>query len=373
MVNELKVTGFDAIELYVGNARQAALYYQRCFGFDIVGFRGPETGSRNVATYLLVQHDIKLLLTTALNTMHPASDFVRQHGDGVRSIHFACTNVTEAYHEATLRGAKSLLEPKKIEDEWGYIEIASIQTYGNVIHSLVDRSQYSGFFEPGFTDAKGLSAISGMSQHTVIKPIGLQRIDHIVGNVPTGQMNYWANYYQQVFGFDILIEFSEEDIRTDNSSLASKVMKNKSLSIKLPINEPGDGPRKSQIQEYLDFNNGAGVQHIALYTDNIVETIQQLRANEVSFITVPASYYQLQQERYPHLKIDWVSLQKLGILIDKEQDGYLLQLFTQPVQDRPTLFFEIVQRVDGAIGFGHGNFKALFESIEREQAARGNL
>lgn len=372
MVNELPVTGFDALELYVGNARQAALYYQRCFGFDIVGFRGPETGHRNIATYLLVQNEIKLLLTTALNTLHPACDFVAQHGDGVRSIHFACTNVHAAYADAIARGAKSVGEPKEIKDAWGSIEIASVQTYGNVIHTFIDRSNYTGFFEPGFTDAKELTAISQMAK-SVPASVGLERIDHIVGNVPTGQMNFWANYYQQIFGFDVLIEFSEEDIKTEHSSLASKVLKNKSLSIKLPINEPGDGPRKSQIQEYLDFNNGAGVQHIALYTNNIVKTIEQLRANEVSFIAVPDSYYQLQKERYPELQIDWDSLQKLGILVDREQDGYLLQLFTQPVQDRPTLFIEIVQRVDGAVGFGHGNFKALFESIEREQAARGNL
>jgi 4-hydroxyphenylpyruvate dioxygenase len=359
----LPINGTDHIELYVGNARQAALFYQHCFGFSLVAYAGPETGLRDRASYVLQQGKIRLALTTALHPHSPISEHVKKHGDGVKALALWVDDATRAYHETLQRGAVSAGAPQTLEDNHGHAVVASIQTYGETIHTFVERKNYRGAFLPGYRAAKS---------PLETKPIGLLHIDHCVGNVELGQMNRWVDFYENVLGFKLLLTFDDKDISTEYSALMSKVVSNGNGYIKFPINEPASGKKKSQIEEYLEFYGGPGVQHIAVATDDIVHTVSELRRRGVEFLHVPESYYDTVSERVGAIEEDLHDLKKLNILIDRDEEGYLLQIFTRPVQDRPTLFFEIIER-NGAKSFGKGNFKALFESIEREQALRGNL
>jgi len=357
------INGTDYIEFYVGNAKQAAHYYQAAFGFQLVGYRGPETGVRDRVSYLLVQSKIRFVLTSALGPDGPIAEHVDRHGDGVRDLALWVDDARDAYKKAIERGAKSVHEPKVEKDENGEIVRAAIAIYGDTIHSLVERRHYKGLFMPGFQARKS---------HYQAPEIGLLYVDHCVGNVELGQMNVWVGFYEKVMGFKNLISFDDEDISTEYSSLMSKVMSNGNERIKFPINEPAKGKKKSQIDEYLEFYRGPGVQHLALATNDIVETVTSLRDRGVEFLSVPTSYYDELQGRVGKIDEPVDVLAELGILVDRDPDGYLLQIFSKPVQDRPTLFYEIIQR-KGARSFGKGNFKALFEAIEREQAARGNL
>jgi len=357
------INGTDYVEFYVGNAKQAALYYQSAFGYQLVGYRGPETGVRDKVSYLLAQGKIRLVLTSALGPEGPIAEHVNKHGDGVRDIALWVDDARDAYAKAIERGARSIQEPKVLKDDHGEVVTAAIGIYGDTIHSLVERRSYKGLFMPGFISKQPLFQA---------KETGLQYVDHCVGNVELGQMNVWVKFYEKVMGFKNLISFDDEDISTEYSSLMSKVMSNGNERIKFPINEPAKGKKKSQIEEYLDFYRGPGVQHLALATDDIVHTVTSLRDRGVEFLSVPTSYYKELQGRVGKIDEPVDTLAKLGILVDRDPDGYLLQIFSKPVQDRPTLFYEIIQR-KGARSFGKGNFKALFEAIEREQAARGNL
>ncbi len=357
------INGTDHVEFYVGNARQAALYYQHCWGYRLIGYRGPETGTRETASYVLEQDKIRFVLTTPLHPDHPIAGHIALHGDGVRDLAFWVEDAAEAHALAVARGAVSVRAPERLEDEQGSAVIAAIRTYGETIHSLVERGDYRGTFLPGFVPLTS----------TVEAPaIGLQYVDHCVGNVELGQMNRWVEFYRDVLGFTQLISFDDKDISTDYTALMSKVMANGNSRIKFPINEPAQGRKKSQIEEYLDFYRGPGVQHIAVATDDIIRTVTQLTARGVEFLRVPEVYYSTVLDRVGKIDEDLAPLRKLGILVDRDDEGYLLQIFTRPVQDRPTLFYEIIQR-KGARSFGKGNFKALFEAIEREQALRGNL
>lgn len=358
---ELPVTGFDSVTFYVGNAKQAAYFYRAALGFDIIGYRGPETGHPETVTYLLQQNNLRFALTSALSPHHPVAQHVQAHGDGIRDIAFACTDVGAAYETALARGAQSVSPPETLQDDHGTLVKATIATYGDTTHTLIDRRNYPGPLEPGFQAL----FLPGES-------IGLQRIDHAVGNVETGRMDDWVRYYESVFGFYVFRYYSEKDISTRYSALVSKVMANRSGSIKMPINQPAPGVMKSQIQEYIDFYGSAGVQHLAISTDNILHTVNELRRRGIMLMTVPQAYYEDLAERVGEIRESVPDLAQLGILVDREEGGYLLQIFTQPMQDRPTFFFEIIQR-QGAQGFGKGNFKALFEAIERDQARRGNL
>ena len=357
------INGTDYVEFYVGNAKQAAHYYQSAFGFQLVGYRGPETGVRDRVSYLLVQNKIRLLLTTPLAPDGPIADHVRKHGDGVRDIALWVDDAREAHRKAVERGARSVLQPTVEKDEHGEIVRAAIAIYGDTIHSLVERRTYKGLFMPGFVARK---------PHYQSSETGLQYVDHCVGNVELGQMNVWVGFYERVMGFKNLISFDDEDISTEYSSLMSKVMSNGNEKIKFPINEPAKGKKKSQIDEYLEFYRGPGVQHLALATNDIVHTVTALRDRGVEFLSVPTTYYEELQGRVGKIDEPVGVLAELGILVDRDPDGYLLQIFSKPVQDRPTLFYEVIQR-KGARSFGKGNFKALFEAIEREQALRGNL
>jgi len=359
----LPINGTDHVELYVGNARQAASFYQHSFGFSWVAYAGPETGLRDRASYVLQQGKIRLGLTTALRPDSPIADHVKQHGDGVKVLALWVDDAARAYQETLLRGAEPAGDPKKLEDEHGHVVVASIKTYGDTIHTFVERKNYTGPFLPGFRAVKNAFQT---------EPIGLEYIDHCVGNVELGQMNRWVKFYEDVLGFRLLLTFDDKDISTEYSALMSKVVSNGNGYIKFPINEPASGKKKSQIEEYLDFYKGPGVQHIAVATHDIIHTVSQLRQRGVEFLVVPDSYYDTVTERVGRIQEDLNELKKLNILIDRDEEGYLLQIFTKPVQDRPTLFFEIIER-NGAQSFGKGNFKALFESIEREQALRGNL
>lgn len=359
----LPIVGTDHIELYVGNAKQAAHYYQHAFGFELIAYAGPETGIRDRASYVLRQGKIRLVLTSPLNIQSEIAAHIHKHGDAVRVLALEVTDATHAYRETISRGASSAKEPTRVKDEFGEAVISSIKTYGDVIHSFVERKEYSGPFLPGYKIHKSNAA------H---EPIGLQYVDHCVGNVELGQMNNWVKFYEKVMGFNLLVTFDDKDISTEYSALMSKVVSNGNGYIKFPINEPAEGKRKSQIEEYLEYNNGPGVQHIAVATHNILFTVSELRKRGVEFLHVPDTYYDDLSDRVGHLQEDIQALKKLNILADRDEDGYLLQIFTKPVQDRPTLFFEIIQR-QGAKSFGKGNFKALFEAIEREQAMRGNL
>ena len=357
------INGTDYIEFYVGNAKQAALYYRAAFGYQLIGYRGPETGVRDRASYLLQQDKIRLVLTSALGPEGPIAEHVNTHGDGVRDLAFWVDDARDAWAKAVERGATSVQEPTVLSDEHGEVVIAAIATYGDTIHSIVERKNYRGLFLPGF-----------VAKSSPFEPAGvdLKYVDHCVGNVELGKMNEWVGFYERVLGFYNLLTFDDKDISTEYSALMSKVMSNGNGRIKFPINEPASGKKKSQIEEYLDFYRGPGVQHIAIATDDIIATVRALKARGVEFLSVPKSYYETVLDRVGKIDEDIAPLAELGILVDRDDEGYLLQIFTKPVQDRPTLFYEIIQR-KGAKGFGKGNFKALFESIEREQALRGNL
>ncbi|MBA3443403.1 MAG: 4-hydroxyphenylpyruvate dioxygenase [Gemmatimonadales bacterium] len=357
------INGTDFVEFYVGNAKQASQYYRTAFGFQLVGYRGPETGTRERASYLLQQNKVRLVLTSALTPDHPAAAHVALHGDGVRDIALWVDDAREAFDLAVERGARPAQKPTVLRDEGGEVVIAGIHTYGDTIHSLVERRNYQGLFLPGF---------QAVNPRYSPASVGLQYVDHCVGNVELGAMNTWVSFYQDVMGFRNLISFDDKDISTEYSSLMSKVVASGNDRIKFPINEPAKGRKKSQIDEYLDFYRGPGVQHLAIATDNIIQTVTALRDRGVDFLQVPTSYYDSVLDRVGHIDEDLAPLKELGILVDRDDEGYLLQIFSKPVQDRPTLFYEIIQR-KGAKSFGKGNFKALFEAIEREQAARGNL
>jgi 4-hydroxyphenylpyruvate dioxygenase len=357
------INGTDYIEFYVGNAKQAAHYYQAAFGFQLAGYQGPETGVRDRASYLLQQNKIRLVLTSPLGPDGPIADHVRRHGDGVRDIALWVDDARDAYRKAVERGARGIQPPATRTDEKGEVVVGAIAIYGDTIHSLVERRNYRGLFLPGFQPR---------ASHYQAPETGLQYVDHCVGNVELGQMNVWVAFYENVMGFKNLISFDDEDISTEYSSLMSKVMSNGNERIKFPINEPAKGKKKSQIDEYLEFYGGPGVQHLALATNDIVRTVTALRDRGVEFLSVPTTYYQELQDRVGQIDEPVDVLASLGILVDRDPDGYLLQIFSKPVEDRPTLFYEIIQR-KGARSFGKGNFKALFEAIEREQGLRGNL
>jgi|SRR4051812_33269511 4-hydroxyphenylpyruvate dioxygenase len=358
------INGTDYVEFYVGNAKQAAHYYQAAFGFEQVAYLGPETGIRDRASYLLMQDKIRLVLTTPMSGQGSIAEHVRRHGDGVRDIALWVDDARDAHKKAVERGARSVREPEVLRDAHGEVVVAAIAIYGDTIHSLVERKNYRGLFMPGYVEKK--------NPHFKPASVGLKYVDHCVGNVELGKMNVWVKFYEDVMGFKNLISFDDEDISTEYSSLMSKVMSNGNERIKFPINEPASGKKKSQIEEYLDFYGGPGVQHLALATDDILETVTALRNRGVEFLSVPTSYYEELQGRVGKIDEPVDELAKLGILVDRDPDGYLLQIFSKPVEDRPTLFYEIIQR-KGAKSFGKGNFKALFESIEREQGLRGNL
>lgn len=358
---EIPINGFERIEFYVGNAKQAAHFYHHALGFSCVAYKGPETGSRDVCSYVLRQNDITFVMTSALTPNHEVNAHVDRHGDGIKDVGFAVDDVEAAYKTAMARGATSVMEPVTLTDSMGTVTKATIATYGDTTHTFICRNAYKGVFEPGFV-AKDWKA----------QPIALQRVDHAVGNLPTGDLDKVVSYYETIFGFHVFRFYDEHDISTQYSALVSKVMANASGSIKLPLNEPAPGVGKSQIQEFLDYYHSAGVQHLAIHTSDIVHTVTAMRASGIELMTVPDTYYQELPERVGLINEPIEPLQKLGILVDREGDGYLLQIFTLPVQDRPTFFFEIIQRC-GADGFGKGNFKALFEAIERDQARRGNL
>jgi 4-hydroxyphenylpyruvate dioxygenase len=357
------INGTDFVEFFVGNAKQAAQFYRSAFGFQLLAYRGPETGTRDRASYLLTQNKVRLVLTSALTPDHPIADHVRRHGDGVRDIALWVDDAREAFSLAVERGARPVAEPAVLRDEDGEVVIAGIKTYGDTIHSLVERRGYRGPFLPGFRPAT--------SRYNP-PPVGLQHVDHCVGNVELGRMNAWVKFYEDVMGFRNLISFDDKDISTEYSSLMSKVVASGNERIKFPINEPAQGKKKSQIDEYLEFYGGPGVQHLAIATDDIIETVTALRDRGIEFLQVPTTYYADLQARVGRIDEPIDTLADLGILVDRDPDGYLLQIFTKPVQDRPTLFYEIIQR-KGARSFGKGNFKALFEAIEREQELRGNL
>lgn len=360
----LPINGTDYIEFYVGNARQAAHFYATAMGFEITGYRGPETGVRGKVSYLLQQGKIRFVLTASLTPDGEIAEHVRLHGDGVRDLALWVDDARSAFEETTARGATPVLEPTETSDEHGTVVRAAIRTYGDTIHSFVERTAYDGLFLPGFEAFD--------NDHFTSASVGLKYVDHCVGNVELGDMNRFVQFYADVMGFKNLISFDDEDISTEYTALMSKVMSSGNERIKFPINEPAEGKKKSQIEEYLDFYQGAGVQHIAMATDDILATVAELRRRGVTFLTVPTTYYDELQERVGAIDEPVDELAKLGILVDRDPDGYLLQIFTKPVQDRPTVFYEIIQR-KGARSFGKGNFKALFEAIEREQARRGNL
>ncbi len=360
----LPLNGTDYIEFYVGNAKQAAYYYQSAFGFQIVGYRGLETGYRDAASYLLRQGKIRFVLTTPLHSRSPIAEHLRRHGDGVRDIALWVDDATVAFEETRTRGARVVHPPEVLEDEHGRVTLAAIATYGDTIHTFVERNDYHGLFLPGFQPWH--------NPYWSPPPVGLQYVDHCVGNVPLGQMNTYVAFYAEALGFKNLVSFDDRDISTEYSALMSKVMANGNERIKFPINEPASGRKKSQIEEYLEYYEGAGVQHVAMATDDILATVSALRTRGVQFLSVPTTYYAELQDRVGSIDEPVDQLAELGILVDRDDEGYLLQIFTKPVEDRPTLFYEIIQR-KGARSFGKGNFKALFESIEREQALRGNL
>jgi 4-hydroxyphenylpyruvate dioxygenase len=359
----LPLKGTDHIEFYVGNARQAAYYYRTAFGMQLVAYAGPETGQRDRASYAVQQGKVRFVFTTALRPGSPIADHVAMHGDGVRAIALWVDDARQAWLETTSRGARSVAEPAETSDEFGRVTTSSIAAYGDTIHTFVDRGHYNGAFLPGFRAEK---------EDTVARPTGLKHVDHMVGNVGWHAMDEWVNFYAHVMGFQLYQHFDDKDISTEYSALMSKVMSNGNGYVKFPINEPAEGRRRSQIEEYLDFYQGPGVQHIALATDDILDTVSRMQAQGVEFLTVPHTYYTELAARIGAIDEPIEALERLGILVDRDDEGYMLQIFTRPVEDRPTLFYEIIQR-KGSRSFGKGNFKALFEAIEREQDLRGNL
>jgi 4-hydroxyphenylpyruvate dioxygenase len=359
----MPLDGWDHVELWVGNAKQAAYFYERAFGFARTAYAGPETGVRDRASYVLEQGEIRLVLTSALREEHEITRHHARHGDGVKDIALAVPDAKEAYRQAVQRGARAVREPTRLEDDDGVVELAAIATYGDTIHTFVDRAGYEGAFLPGFVSVASNGAARGA---------GLVNIDHIVGNVELGRMDHWVEFYERVFGMTNILHFGDEQIHTEYSALMSKVMSDGAGKIKFPINEPAEGKRKSQIEEYIEFYNGAGAQHIALASTDIVATVVDLKSRGLAFLETPDAYYEDAPERVGEIEEDYAELREHKILVDRDDDGYLLQIFTKTAQDRPTLFFEVIER-HGARGFGDGNFKALFEAIEREQALRGNL
>jgi 4-hydroxyphenylpyruvate dioxygenase len=356
--------GIDHVELYVGNAGQAAYFYRHALGFHEIAYAGLETGVRDHASHVLEQGEIRLVLTGALVPDHEIGAHVARHGDGVKVIALAVPDVEHAYRTATQRGARGVRVPHQLQDDHGVVRMASIRTYGDTLHCFVDRSAYGGPFLPGYAAAPG-DATPGDG-------VGLIGIDHIVGNVERGRMQEWVGYYEEVFGMREMVHFSDADIATEYSALMSKVVTDGEGKVKFPINEPAEGRRRSQIDEYLDFYGGAGAQHIAVTTEDIVATVAALRERGIEFLETPVAYYDEAPERVGEIAESLEDLRRLGILVDRDEDGYLLQTFTKPVGDRPTMFYEVIQR-HGARGFGQGNFKALVEAVEREQARRGNL
>jgi 4-hydroxyphenylpyruvate dioxygenase len=355
------ILGIDYVQFFVGNAKQAAHYYT-ALGFTPIAYMGLETGSRDRVSWCVEQGDIRFVFTGALDVGNPIADHVKRHGDGVHDVAFRVPDAEEAHRVAVERGADSVSEPRVLEDEHGKVVVAAIATYGETIHSLVSRQDYSGAFFPGFQPVT--------NQGTAGK--GLKSIDHVVGNVELGKMQEWVEFYERIMGFTELRHFSDEEISTDYSALMSKVVWDGEGKIKLPINEPAEGKRKSQIEEYLEYYGSPGVQHIAMASEDIVATVEAMSAAGIEFLRVPGVYYEDARRRVPEIASQIDALARNGILVDKDEDGYLLQIFTKPVQDRPTVFYEVIER-HGAKGFGAGNFKALFEAIEREQEARGNL
>ncbi len=359
----LPINGTDYVEFYCGNAKQSAYYYQTAFGYQLVAYAGPETGIRDRASYVLQQGKVRLVLTTSLDPNSEISEHVKNHGDGVKVLALWVDDAEKSYNETIKRGAESASAPEEKSDEFGSVKVASIKTYGETWHTFVERKNYNGAFLPGYEKRESQMEVD---------PVGLKHIDHCVGNVELGKMNSWVEFYEKVMGFSLLLTFDDKDISTDYTALMSKVVSNGNGYIKFPINEPAEGKKKSQIEEYLDFYHGPGVQHVAIATDDIIHTVGELRKRGVDFLYVPDNYYDDIPTRVGEIDEDIEDLKRLNLLVDRDDSGYLLQIFTKPVEDRPTLFYEIIQR-KGAQSFGKGNFKALFESIEREQALRGNL
>ena len=359
----LPLMGTDYVEFYVGNAKQAAHFYKTAFGFQSLAYAGPETGMKDKVSYAIRQNKLTFVLTTPLKGNNDIADHIYKHGDGVKYLALMVDDAADAWKQTTSRGGKSYMEPQTLTDDNGEVVMSGIHTYGDTVHLFIERKNYQGVFMPGFK-----------KWDTVYNPIetGLLYVDHCVGNVGWNQMNPWVKFYQDVMGFKNILSFDDNDISTEYSALMSKVMSNGNGYVKFPINEPAEGKKKSQVEEYLDFYDGEGVQHVALATANIIETVNELQKRGVEFLKIPASYYADVLDRVGHIDEDLQPLQDLGILIDRDDEGYLLQIFSKPVEDRPTLFFEIIQR-KGAKSFGKGNFKALFEALEREQDARGNL
>ncbi len=359
----LPLQGTDYVEFYVGNAKQAAHFYKTAFGFQSLAYAGPETGMKDKVSYVIRQDRLTFVLTTPLRPDNAIADHINRHGDGVKVIALKVEDAQSAYEETTKRGGKSYMQPTTLKDDNGEVVLSGIHTYGDTVHLFVERKNYSGVFMPGFREWK--------TDYNPA-PTGLLYVDHCVGNVGWNQMNPWVKFYEDVMGFRNILSFDDKDISTEYSALMSKVMSNGNGFVKFPINEPAEGKKKSQVEEYLEFYNGEGVQHVAIATADIVATVTELQKRGVEFLKIPASYYETVLERVGKIDEDLAPLQELGVLIDRDEEGYLLQIFSKPLEDRPTLFFEIIQR-KGAKSFGKGNFKALFEALEREQDARGNL
>jgi 4-hydroxyphenylpyruvate dioxygenase len=363
-VDFLPLQGTDYVEFYVGNAKQAAHYYMSAFGFQALAYAGQETGKKDFASYAVRQNKLTFVLTTPLRPGNFISEHLDKHGDGIKVLALRVDDAESAWVETVKRGAKSYMEPRRLKDEDGEVVMSGIHTYGDTAHLFIERKNYKGAFMPGYR--------AWNNPHFQPTSTGLQYVDHCVGNVGWNQMNKWVKFYEEVMGFHNILSFDDKDISTEYSALMSKVMSNGNGYVKFPINEPAEGKKKSQVEEYLDFYRGEGVQHVAMATNDIVSTVRELRNRGVEFLQVPSTYYDDLLERVGHIDEDLEPLKELGILVDRDDEGYLLQLFSKPVEDRPTLFFEIIQR-KGAKSFGKGNFKALFEAIEREQEARGNL
>jgi 4-hydroxyphenylpyruvate dioxygenase len=360
----MPIDNWDHLELWVGNAKQAAYFYEHAFGFTRTAYAGPETGVRDRASYVLEQGEIRLVLTSGLREDSEIVRYAARRGDSAKCIALRVPDAREAYRQAVQRGARVIAEPRWVEDDFGRVELSAIGTYGDVIHTFVNRREYAGPYLPGYVSVTENGHADG--------GVGLKALDHVVGNVELGRMNHWVEFYERVFGMTNIVHFGDDQIQTEYSALMSKVMADGSGKIKFPINEPAEGKRKSQIEEYLEFNHGPGVQHIALQSEDIVGTVTAMKERGVLFLDTPDTYYEDVQGRVGEIGEDYSDLQRLKILADRDEDGYLLQIFTKTTQDRPTVFFEVIER-HGATTFGEGNFKALFESIEREQALRGNL